>query len=109
MSLAVISIDTIKQECIFTMDGALVPVDYLYMCKMMDMNTGDPSLSLRYEVGMQDAKTGMIQKMEYMLAPKDTKDMVNHGYVMQNNGLASRVMDVVKTVIRDVSKYMNKE
>ncbi len=104
MSLAVISLNTETRDCVLTVDGALVSPDYIYFSKMLNMD-GNLDVSFRYEVALKDDKTGMVQKMEFMLP---SPDMDMHEYSMDKNGLASKIIDKAKILIEDVTNFINK-
>jgi len=102
MSIAVISLDIESRACTLTIDGALVPADSLYFAKRKDYE-GKDYYSFAYAVVNKDIN-GMTQMTEYVL-PQPEHDMQE--YSMLKNGLASRIIDRVKLLSKDIGKFLN--
>lgn len=102
MSMAIISLDTESRSCILTIDGVLIPVDSVHFSK--SKYGEDEYVSFGYAIVTKD-NNGMTQMIEYILPHKED-DMKE--YSMEKNGLASRVVDKTKALIKDISNFLNK-
>lgn len=98
MSLAVISINTETQECVLTLDGALVQADQISFYKGTDYD-GSPVKSFEYMVQMSEPD-GMMKKMMHTMVPKDSPD--SHG------GLASQEIKTKDKLYKEVEAFVNK-
>jgi len=105
MAIAVISLDIEKRVCTLTIDGVLVPSDSLYFNKNKDYN-GNDYLSFGYMTVTND-KNGMKQMVEYILPREENEDM--HEYSVQKNGLACRIIDKTKELMKDVANFLTKK
>jgi len=107
MSLAIITIDTTSQSCSLAIDGVPVNADEISFSKSIDYD-GNTYKNFAYSIKMI-GPDNIHKKIEYrMVSPEEMKNMMDHGYSMEKNGLASRIIDVVKSITKDVINYINK-
>lgn len=98
MSLAVISINTETQECVLTLDGALVQADEISFSKGTDYD-GNPYKRFSYTMETMGPDS-MKQMVQYMMVPKDSPD--SHG------GLASQEIKTKDKLYKEVEAFVNK-
>jgi hypothetical protein len=103
MAMVVISLDTGSRQCTLTIDGALVSADQVMFHKGTHYN-GDPMLMFRYETQISD-NNGLMQSIEYELPQPD---MNMEGCVIEKNGLASKIIDKSKKLMKDIANFIGK-
>jgi len=101
MSMAVISVNTETQECILTLDGALVQADEVYFSKGTDYN-GIPYKNFGYSVQMMEPD-GMMKKMMHTMVLKDSPE-----YSSENAGLVSKEIKTKDKLYKEVEVFVTK-
>lgn len=98
MAIAVISIDTETQECVLTLNGALVGADEIYFSKGTN-HDGIPYKDFSYSEQTTDSD-GIMKKTMYRMVPKDYPD--SYG------GLVSKEVKTKDKLYKEVEAFITK-
>jgi len=101
MSLAVISIDTNSQECVLTIDGALVSANDIYFSKYTNYD-GVSQKDFSYSVEVTEPD-GMMKRMMHTMVHKDSPE-----YSSENSGLVAKEIKDKDRLYEEVEAFITK-
>jgi len=95
------SVDTESRQASVTVDGVLVPAVECHLNKFIDFD-GITQINLAYTLESR-SENGLQQRTVFFLPDPDVDQVLNE------HGLASKVVKDESEVVADISKFMSKE